>query len=174
MAKFIDAARDLADLILFDVPSCDGVIDPAIVASQVDGVIMVTGYENASRSKYIEAAELLEDANARIVGIVSMDDIGNKPARRRKALDLSAKAPGSQEQSQPEHLKLLSEDSDEAIVVSKWRKPSDVSSEELPQPVAQPVKESNYVFSPTGETNGNGHKSINGTNGASSNGASGE
>jgi capsular exopolysaccharide synthesis family protein len=183
MAKFIDATRDLADLILFDVPACDGVIDPAIVASQVDGVLMVTGYETASKSKFIDAAELMEDANAKIIGVVSMDENATRTIRRRKPLDLTANSGTSKELQATEPLKLTAEGSDEAVVASKWRRPVGTvidtnadgkqespvqpSTPDTAAPAPQPVKESNYVFSPTADSNGNGHKSSTNGNGAS-------
>jgi hypothetical protein len=134
---------------------------------------MVTGHESASRSKYIDAVDLMEDAHARIIGVVSTDLGTQRPVRRRKALDLAANTTGNRDLLAGEPLRLVPELPDTTHVAGKWRRPVETAPDApLPQPVAQPVRESNFVFSPTNDTNGNGngHKSA-GANGSAGSGS---
>lgn len=63
---------DQADLVLFDVPPVIAVTDAAILASKVDGTLLLIGAGNTRREHAQRAKEVLERVNARLVGAVLM------------------------------------------------------------------------------------------------------
>lgn len=69
-AGLLQKVRERFDIVILDTPPLGSVIDCAIVAAQVDGVLIVVEpkaveYRNAKRVK-----EQLEKANARVLGVV--------------------------------------------------------------------------------------------------------
>ncbi len=70
MAEVIEALVAQADMVLFDAPPVIAVTDAAILASRVDGVLLVIS-AGATRRDYVRQAKaLLEKVNARVVGAV--------------------------------------------------------------------------------------------------------
>lgn len=61
-----------ADLVLFDVPPVIAVTDAAILASKVDGTLLLIGVGSTRREHAQRAKEVLERVNARLVGAVLM------------------------------------------------------------------------------------------------------
>jgi capsular exopolysaccharide synthesis family protein len=73
MKQFIDEAKELFDIIIFDTPPVLAVTDPSIMAKLCDGVLLVvrskqTEYEAAKRAK-----EQLAQVQANILGVVLND-----------------------------------------------------------------------------------------------------
>ena len=70
MAALLTALSSLSDLVLFDAPPVVVVTDAAILASQVDGVLLVVNANGTRREHAQRAQQLLAKVNARIVGSV--------------------------------------------------------------------------------------------------------
>jgi len=60
----------LADVVLFDTPPVIAVTDAAVLASKVDGVLLVVSAGYTKREHAQKAKALLEKVNARVVGAV--------------------------------------------------------------------------------------------------------
>lgn len=70
MADLIQVLRDQADMVLFDAPPVIAVTDAAILASQVDGVLLVLHAGVTRREHAQRARAALDKVNARLVGTV--------------------------------------------------------------------------------------------------------
>ncbi|NJP04292.1 MAG: CpsD/CapB family tyrosine-protein kinase [Chloroflexaceae bacterium] len=70
MAAFIERLRQEADMILFDTPPATGVTDAAVLARQLDGVLLVLKAGRTRRDRAREAHRILERAKANIIGVV--------------------------------------------------------------------------------------------------------
>jgi non-specific protein-tyrosine kinase len=70
MEAVIAALVQHADLVLFDAPPVIAVTDAALLASQVDGTLLVIRAGATQRDHVQRAKELLEKVNARVVGAV--------------------------------------------------------------------------------------------------------
>lgn len=70
MEEIIATLRERADLILFDAPPIIAVTDAAVLASKVDGVLLVINAGTTKRDHAQRAKALLEKVNARLVGAV--------------------------------------------------------------------------------------------------------
>lgn len=70
MKEILAALSDSADLVLFDSPPVSLVADAAMLASQVDGVILVISAGKTRREIASRAKALLEKVNARVLGVV--------------------------------------------------------------------------------------------------------
>ncbi|RME48802.1 MAG: polysaccharide biosynthesis tyrosine autokinase [Chloroflexi bacterium] len=70
MADLIRALREQADIVLFDAPPVIAVTDAAILASQVDGVLLVLNAGVTRREHAQRAKAALEKVNARLIGTV--------------------------------------------------------------------------------------------------------
>jgi non-specific protein-tyrosine kinase len=70
MEAVIAALVQRADLVLFDAPPVIAVTDAALLASQVDGTLLVIRAGATQREHVQHAKELLEKVNARVVGAV--------------------------------------------------------------------------------------------------------
>lgn len=70
MGRAIAALAARADLVLFDAPPVVAVTDAAILASQVDGVLLVIHADRTRREHAQRAQQLLEKVNAHIIGSV--------------------------------------------------------------------------------------------------------
>jgi capsular exopolysaccharide synthesis family protein len=62
-----------ADMVLFDSPPVTAVTDAAVLATKVDGVLLVFRSGNTKRGRAREARERLERVNAHILGVVLTD-----------------------------------------------------------------------------------------------------
>ncbi|MGQ9586616.1 MAG: CpsD/CapB family tyrosine-protein kinase [Anaerolineae bacterium] len=70
MNQTISALTERADLVLFDAPPVIAVTDAAILASKVDGALLLIGAGNTRREHAQRAKEVLERVNAHLVGAV--------------------------------------------------------------------------------------------------------
>jgi len=70
MDDIIETLKQQYDLILFDLPPIVSVTDAQILATKVDGVILVIRKEIAHVEEVYKAKELLELVNANIVGAI--------------------------------------------------------------------------------------------------------
>lgn len=70
MEEIIATLREKADLVLFDAPPIIAVTDAAVLASKVDGVLLVIKAGTTKRDHAQRAKALLEKVNARLVGAV--------------------------------------------------------------------------------------------------------
>lgn len=70
MSELIQSLRDQADMVLFDAPPVIAVTDAAILASQVDGVLLVLNAGVTRREHAQRAKAALDKVNARLVGTV--------------------------------------------------------------------------------------------------------
>jgi protein-tyrosine kinase len=77
MREFLDDVYDRFDAILFDSPPVLAVTDAQILASFCDGTVLVVASGQTEREAAIEARDLLQKANARLLGVV----LNRKPMR---------------------------------------------------------------------------------------------
>jgi len=70
MEEIIATLRERAGLVLFDAPPIIAVTDAAVLASKVDGVLLVINAGTTKRDHAQRAKALLEKVNARLVGAV--------------------------------------------------------------------------------------------------------
>ncbi|AJD92265.1 tyrosine protein kinase [Jeotgalibacillus malaysiensis] len=73
MDYFLEQAKEAYDIIIFDTPPVLAVTDAQILANRCDGAILVVRSQVADKEKALKAKELLESANARILGAVLND-----------------------------------------------------------------------------------------------------
>lgn len=70
MEAVIARLRDEADIVLFDTPPVIGVTDAAVLATRVDGVLLVFQAGTTSRERARQARQNLEKVKANIIGVV--------------------------------------------------------------------------------------------------------
>ena len=70
MEEVIEALIERADQILFDTPPVVAVTDAAVLATKVDGVLLVVSAGKTRRESARAAVQRLEQINARLVGTV--------------------------------------------------------------------------------------------------------
>jgi len=70
METVISSVRDRCDIVLFDTPPVIAVTDAAVLATKVDGVLLVVSAGNTGREQAHQAIETLQKVNARIIGAV--------------------------------------------------------------------------------------------------------
>jgi len=70
MDRILAALREKADLVLIDAPPVMAVSDAAILATKVDGVLLVVASGHTKRDNVQAAKAKLEKVNARLVGAV--------------------------------------------------------------------------------------------------------
>jgi capsular exopolysaccharide synthesis family protein len=70
MEEVIAKLKEQADMILFDTPPSTVVTDAAVLASKVDGVLLVFSAGRTKRDHAQKAKALMEKVNARLVGVV--------------------------------------------------------------------------------------------------------
>ncbi len=70
MDEAITALKPRADIILFDAPPVVSVTDAALLASRLDGVLLVLAAGHTRREHTAQAKELLDKIKVRIVGTV--------------------------------------------------------------------------------------------------------
>ena len=73
MEQVISTLLDQCDMVLFDTPPVNAVTDAAVLATKVDGVLLVFRAGNTKRDQAREARRLLDKVNANIVGVVLTD-----------------------------------------------------------------------------------------------------
>jgi len=73
MEEIIASLKERADIVLFDAPPIIAVTDAAVLASKVDGVLLVIKAGTAKREHVKRARALLEKVNARLMGAVLND-----------------------------------------------------------------------------------------------------
>ena len=73
MDAVIAALLEQADVVLFDTPPITSVTDAAVLATKVDGVLLVFRSGSTRRDRARDARRLLEKVNAHIVGVVLTD-----------------------------------------------------------------------------------------------------
>jgi capsular exopolysaccharide synthesis family protein len=70
MGQVIERLKELADVVLFDAPPVIAVTDAALLATQLDGALLVLKMGGTRRDYAERAKALLEQVNVRIVGVV--------------------------------------------------------------------------------------------------------
>jgi len=70
MESLISSLKSRADIVLFDAPPIVAVTDAALLASKLDGVLLVVSAGQTKREHAQRAKELLERINVRLVGAV--------------------------------------------------------------------------------------------------------
>jgi capsular exopolysaccharide synthesis family protein len=70
MAALVSRLKELADVVIFDTPPVGAVTDATVLATMVDGVVMVVEGRRTSVSSIIKARDILQSVNARILGVV--------------------------------------------------------------------------------------------------------
>jgi non-specific protein-tyrosine kinase len=70
MEEVIARLKEEADLVLFDAPPSNIVTDAAVLASKVDGVLLVFSAGRTKRDHAQQAKALMEKVNAHLVGVV--------------------------------------------------------------------------------------------------------
>jgi succinoglycan biosynthesis transport protein ExoP len=70
---FVEAVRDKYDHVMFDSPPLGAVTDAAILAAQLDGVIVVVKSQSTTREALRVTARQLHDVGARVLGAVFND-----------------------------------------------------------------------------------------------------
>lgn len=73
MKEMISALKEECDYIFFDTPSAVVFADAAVIASQVDGVVMVVRAQQAPRGNELQVRNLLNKSQANIIGLVLND-----------------------------------------------------------------------------------------------------
>ena len=69
MEEIIATLKQQADIVLFDAPPITVVTDAAVLASKVDGVLLVFSAGRTKRDHARKAKALLEKVNARLIGV---------------------------------------------------------------------------------------------------------
>ncbi|KAB8144904.1 CpsD/CapB family tyrosine-protein kinase [Chloroflexia bacterium SDU3-3] len=73
MEALIARLRAQADIVLFDTPPVVAVTDAAVLATRVDGVLLVLQAHKTSRERARQARQILEKVKANILGVVLND-----------------------------------------------------------------------------------------------------
>jgi capsular exopolysaccharide synthesis family protein len=71
--EFVAALSSRFDRVIFDSPPVNAVADPAVLATQVDGTLLVVRAGRTNRSYARTAARVLSDVNGRVFGAVLND-----------------------------------------------------------------------------------------------------
>lgn len=70
MDEFLERVYEEFDVVLFDTPPILAVTDAQIMANRCDGTILVVSSGKTEIEQAIKAKEMLQAANARILGVV--------------------------------------------------------------------------------------------------------
>ncbi|MDO8588066.1 MAG: polysaccharide biosynthesis tyrosine autokinase [Armatimonadota bacterium] len=73
MSQMIETLRREADFVLFDTPSAVAFTDSVVLSRFVDGVLLVVRANQVPRGAELQVKNLLNKANARIIGVVLND-----------------------------------------------------------------------------------------------------
>ena len=68
--KFIESLKERFDIVIIDAPPTIAVTDASVIASKVDGVVLVCNTELVRPEMAKKAKELLLNAKANILGVV--------------------------------------------------------------------------------------------------------
>jgi Mrp family chromosome partitioning ATPase len=68
MLRFIEESKNAFDIILFDSPPVLPVADAMILASMVDGIVLVSRAKKTSRKQLQKTIDLLKSVNGPIIG----------------------------------------------------------------------------------------------------------
>lgn len=80
MSEFMKKIRDHYDIVIIDSPPVLAVTDSQILSRLTDGTILVTNVEDNNRDTVLDAKDLLEKAEANIIGVV----LNNKKMDNKK------------------------------------------------------------------------------------------
>ena len=86
MSAVLGTLREQADYVVIDSPPTVLVTDAAVLATQVDGVLLVLSLGKVKREMARKAKTLLENVSARILGVV----VSNAPYDARDFRDYYA------------------------------------------------------------------------------------
>ena len=70
MTELLEMLRGKADYVLIDTPPIIAVTDAAVLASRVDGVLLVVNAGKTKRELAIKARDMLKQVNANVIGVV--------------------------------------------------------------------------------------------------------
>jgi capsular exopolysaccharide synthesis family protein len=70
MKNFLETAHKEFSMVIFDTPPVLAVTDAQVLANQCDGTILVVGSEKTEKEQAIKTKEMLEAANAKLLGVV--------------------------------------------------------------------------------------------------------
>jgi len=70
MDRVLEALKERADIVLLDAPPVVGVSDAAILATKVDGVMLVVSAGQTKRESVQTSKDMLEKVNANLIGAV--------------------------------------------------------------------------------------------------------
>jgi len=70
MRELLQELQKETDFIIFDSPPVIAVTDALVLATQVDGVVLVLGFGEVTRDAAKQAKQLLEKVKANILGVV--------------------------------------------------------------------------------------------------------
>jgi non-specific protein-tyrosine kinase len=70
MTEILEMLRGKADYVLIDTPPIIAVTDAAVLASRVDGVLLVVNAGKTKRELAIKARDMLKQVNANVIGVV--------------------------------------------------------------------------------------------------------
>lgn len=73
MEALIERLKGEADVVLFDAPPITAASDAAVLATRLDGVLLVARSGKTRRDRAREAVQLLQKVNAHIIGVVLTD-----------------------------------------------------------------------------------------------------
>lgn len=73
MDRVLEALKERADVVLLDAPPVVGVSDAAILATKVDGVMLVVSAGQTKRESVQTSKDMLEKVNANLIGAVLMN-----------------------------------------------------------------------------------------------------
>jgi non-specific protein-tyrosine kinase len=82
MSELIDRLKDEADYVIFDAPPVLALTDAAVLATKVDGTILVLRAGKTSRDDAREAKEQLQKVRANLLGVV-LNDVKQGNAKYR-------------------------------------------------------------------------------------------
>lgn len=70
MSALMEELSENFDMVIYDTPPVNSVTDAQIIATRVDGVIMVVQQDYARKDQVKEAKQALENVNANILGVI--------------------------------------------------------------------------------------------------------
>ena len=70
MAELLSMLREKAEYVLIDTPPIIAVTDAAVLASRVDGVLLVVNAGKTRRDLAVKARDMLRQVNATLLGVV--------------------------------------------------------------------------------------------------------
>jgi capsular exopolysaccharide synthesis family protein len=73
MDRVLEALKERADIVLLDAPPVVGVSDAAILATKVDGVMLVVSAGQTKRESVQTSKDMLDKVNANLIGAVLMN-----------------------------------------------------------------------------------------------------